>query len=181
MDAITAMLTRKSVRKFTQDPVKEEDLRTILDCGRLAPSGVNRQAWRFIVLKSQEMKKKVAAVCDYGHFIDQAPVVIAVASEDARIACPNEDTAAATENMLLAAHALGYGGCWIGANGYAQLRTNPEDRRNIPYNTSTRVGEVLGLPEGWRIMSVFCIGVPAEDPVPRRKKTLEEIVSYDGF
>ena len=95
MDAITAMLTRKSVRKFTQDPVKDEDLRTILDCGRLAPSGVNRQAWRFIVLKSQEMKEKVAAVCDYGHFIDQAPVVIAVASEDARIACPNEDTAAA--------------------------------------------------------------------------------------
>ena len=82
MDAITAMLTRKSVRKFTQDPVKDEDLRTILDCGRLAPSGVNRQAWRFIVLKSQEMKEKVAAVCDYGHFIDQAPVVIAVASND---------------------------------------------------------------------------------------------------
>ena len=60
MDAIQAMLTRKSVRKFTQDPVKEEDLRTLLDCGRMAPSGVNRQAWRFIVLRAQEMKEKVA-------------------------------------------------------------------------------------------------------------------------
>ena len=181
MDAITAMTTRRSVRKFTQDPVREEDLRTILDCGRLAPTGVNRQAWRFIVIKAQEMKEKVAAVCDYGHFIDQAPVVIAVASEDAKVACPNEDTAAATENMLLAAHALGYGGCWIGANGYTPLRSDPSGRLSIPYNTSIRVGEVLGLPAGWRIMSVFCIGVPAEIPVQRPKKALEEIVSYDRF
>ena len=181
MDAIQAMLTRRSVRKFAQEPVKDEDLRTILDCGRLAPSGVNRQAWKFIVVKTQEMKQKVAQVCDYGHFIDQAPVVIAVASEDKKIACPNEDTAAATENMLLAAHALGYGGCWIGANGYAPLKTDPSGRLLIPYNTSMRVGEVLGLPEGWRIMSVFCIGVPAEEPVHRPKKALEEIVSYEHF
>lgn len=181
MDAIKAMLTRKSVRKFTDAPVLEEDLRKILDCGRMAPSGVNRQAWRFIVVTEQSVKEKVAAVCDYGHFIDQAPVVIAVASCDAKTACPNEDTAAATENMLLAAHALGYGGCWIGANGYAPLRQKPNDRRNIPYNTSMLVGEVLGLEEGWRIMSVFCIGVPAEDPAPRPKKALEEIVSYNHF
>ncbi len=180
MDAILAMRTRRSIRKFTDEPVKEEDLLTILDCGRLAPSGVNRQPWKFIVVRDKEMKDKVAAATDYGKFINAAPVVIAVATEDARAACPNEDSAAATENMLLAAHALGYGGCWIGAHGYAPLHVDKDDPRNIPYNTSTRVGAVLGLPEGWRIMSVFCIGVPAET-AERRKRTLEDIVSYEHF
>lgn len=181
MDAITSLTTRKSVRKFTADPVKKEDLETILNCGRLAPSGVNRQPWRFIVVTDQEMKEHVANATEYGKFIHHAPVVIAVAICDAQAACPNEDAAAATENMLTAAHALGYGGCWIGANGFAPLRTDPDDPHNVPYNSSMRVGKVLGLPEGWRIMSVFCIGVPAEDPVQRPKKALEEIVSHNHF
>ena len=56
MDAIQAMCTRRSVRKYTADPVKEEDLRKILDCGRLAPTGVNRQAWRFIVVTDAAVK-----------------------------------------------------------------------------------------------------------------------------
>ena len=113
MDAIQAMCTRRSIRKYTADPVKEEDLRKILDCGRLAPTGVNRQAWRFIVVTDAAVKAAVAEATDYGKFIASAPVVIAVAiGPDA--ACPNEDSAAAACNMLNAAHALGYGGCWIG-------------------------------------------------------------------
>ena len=130
MDAIQAMCTRRSIRKYTADPVKEEDLRKILDCGRLAPTGVNRQAWRFIVVTDAAVKAAVAEATDYGKFIASAPVVIAVAiGPDA--ACPNEDSAAAACNMLNAAHALGYGGCWIGSNGNA---------------TAERVGKVLRLP-----------------------------------
>ena len=181
MDAITALTTRRSIRKFTDAPVKPQDLKTILNCGRLAPTGVNRQPWRFIVVMEPAMKDKVAEATDYGKFINKAPVIIAVALDDAQAACPNEDAAAATDNMLNAAHALGYGGCWIGANGFAPLREDPDDPHNVPYNTSMRVGKVLGLPKGWRIMSVFCIGVPAEEPVQRPKKSLEEIVSYNHF
>ena len=180
MDAIAAMTTRRSIRKFTDAPVKPEDLETILNCGRLAPTGVNRQPWRFIVVRDPEMRAKVAQATDYGKFIANAPVVIVVATEDEAAACPNEDSAAATCNMLNAAHALGYGGCWIGANGYAPLKDDPSDPHFVPYNTSGRVGKVLGVPEGWRVMSVFCIGVPAEK-AERGKKSLEEIVSYDHF
>ena len=91
-------------------------------------------------------------------------MVIAVAiGPDA--ACPNEDSAAAACNMLNAAHALGYGGCWIGSNGNA---------------TAERVGKVLRLPAGWKIYALFSVGVPAEE-AHREKKRLEEVVSYNGF
>ena len=164
MDAIQAMCTRRSIRKYTADPVKEEDLRKILDCGRLAPTGVNRQAWRFIAGTDAAVKAAVAEATDYGKFIASAPVVIAVAiGPDA--ACPNEDSAAAACNMLNAAHALGYGGCWIGSNGNA---------------TAERVGKVLRLPAGWKIYALFSVGVPAEE-AHRDKKRLEEVVSYNGF
>ena len=149
MDAIQAMCTRRSVRKYTADPVKEEDLRKILDCGRLAPTGVNRQAWRFIVVTDAAVKAAVAEATDYGKFIASAPVV----------------SAAAACNMLNAAHALGYGGCWIGSNGNA---------------TAERVGKVLRLPAGWKIYALFSVGVPAEE-AHRDKKRLEEVVSYNGF
>ncbi len=164
MDAIQAMCTRRSVRKYTADKVEEEDLRTILNCGRLAPTGVNRQAWKFIVATDARVRRSVAEATDYGKFIAEAPVVVAVAmGPDA--ACPNEDSAAAACNMLNAAHALGYGGCWIGSNGNA---------------TSERVGKVLQLPEGWKIYALFSIGVPAEHPT-REKKALEEVVSFNRF
>ena len=71
--------------------------------------------------------------------------------------------------MLNAAHALGYGGCWIGANG---LQEHP---------TAQCVAKVLGVPEDWHIMSVFSIGVPAETVVQRPKKTLDEVVAYNHF
>ena len=116
MDAITAMTTRRSIRKYTSDPVKPEDLEAILNCGRLAPTGVNRQAWKFIVATDQKVKDAMADATDYGKFINQAAVVVAVAIGP-EAACPFEDAGAATCNMLNAAHALGYGGCWIGANG----------------------------------------------------------------
>ena len=118
---------------------------------------MNRQAWRFIVVTDAAVKAAVAEATDYGKFIASAPVVIAVAiGPDA--ACPNEDSAAAACNMLNAAHALGYGGCWI----------------------AERVGKVLRLPAGWKIYALFSVGVPAEE-AHREKKRLEEVVSYNGF
>lgn len=164
MDAITAMTTRRSIRQYKDEPVKAEDLEAILNCGRLAPCGVNKQSWKFIVVTEPSVKTAVAQATDYGKFIDKAGVVIAVAVGPDAV-CAHEDGAAATCNMLNAAHALGYGGCWIGANGN---------------DTARRVGEVLCVPQGWCIKSVFSVGVPAA-PATREKKTLEEVVSYNHF
>ena len=163
MDAIQAMCTRRSVRKYTAAPVKEEDLRKILDCGRLAPTGVNRQAWRFIVVTDAAVKAAVAEATDYGKFIASAPVVIAVAiGPDA--ACPNEDSAAAACNMLNAAHALGYGGCWM----------------NAPALAAPEIDEYLGKAgEGLRLMSLVPIGRPAY--TPREKPLRPDAVEFRAY
>ena len=136
--SVTKILRRRKADAISQwifpDPVKPEDLEAILNCGRLAPTGVNRQAWKFIVATDQKVKDAMADATDYGKFINQAAVVVAVAIGP-EAACPFEDAGAATCNMLNAAHALGYGGCWIGANG---LQEHP---------TAQRVAQVLGVPE----------------------------------
>ena len=163
MDAITCMTTRHSVRKYRDVPVTKENLNKILECGRFAPTGVNHQGWKFIVC-TDETKQKVADATDYGKFIANAPVVICVAI-DKSCACPYEDSANAACNMLNAAHALGYGGCWIGANGN---------------DTAKRVEKVLSVPSTHKIMAIFSVGVPDED-TRREKKPLSEIVSYNHF
>ena len=149
--------------------------REVFQAGVKLCGQINEDDVRLVIIRSTKyldevymseaaVKAAVAEATDYGKFIASAPVVIAVAiGPDA--ACPNEDSAAAACNMLNAAHALGYGGCWIGSNGNA---------------TAERVGKVLRLPAGWKIYALFSVGVPAEE-AHREKKRLEEVVSYNGF
>ena len=104
------------MRKYTDDPVKPEDLETILDCGRYAPCGINRQGWRFIVVTDPAVREKIyEANKRFCKFILQAPVLVVVAVGPDSVT-PFEDSAAATCNMLNAAHDLGYGTCWLSAN-----------------------------------------------------------------
>ena len=107
MDTLTALRTRRAVRKYTDDPVKPEDLETILDCGRYAPCGINRQGWRFIVVTDPAVREKIyEANKRFCKFILQAPVLVVVAVGPDSVT-PFEDSAAATCNMLNAAHDLG--------------------------------------------------------------------------
>ena len=78
MDAIKAIKTRRSVRMYTDEAVSEEALNTILDCGRWAPSAGNRQPWRFIVIRSSEVKKRLSRLFPQGAFMEDAPLAIAV-------------------------------------------------------------------------------------------------------
>ena len=77
MDTLTALRTRRAVRKYTDDPVNPEDLETILDCGRYAPCGINRQGWRFIVVTDPAVREKIyEANKRFCKFILQAPVLV---------------------------------------------------------------------------------------------------------
>ncbi len=96
-------------------------------------------------------------------------VVVAVGPDSVT---PFEDSAAATCNMLNAAHDLGYGTCWLSANGISA---------DLPaYFMATETGKAVNLPEDWHVMSVFTLGVPAETP-HKEKKPLGDIVSYNSF
>jgi nitroreductase len=165
VDVLEAIKTRRSIRKYKSDPVPEEMMEKILEAGRWAPSANNSQPWKFIVLKDENVRKKIAEVTAYGKFLADAPLGIAVVIDPKASTHPIEDGAIATQNMLLAAHALGLGACWIGSYGSAY-----EDKAK----------RILEVPEDKRLLSIISIGFPAESREKRRKE-LGELVFTDAY
>jgi len=160
-----AIKGRRSVRKYTKESVSEDLIVKILEAGRWAPSAGNSQPWSFIVLRDGEVRRKVADVTTTGKFLANAPVGVSVVIDPRASKHPVEDGSIATQNMLLAAHALGLGACWIGS-----------------YNSvyEERVKEILGIPKDKRLLSIISIGFPAESPTKTRKD-LGEIVFTDRY
>jgi len=165
MDILDVIRTRRSIRRYTGDPVSEEDINRILEAGRWAPSADNSQPWTFVVLRSQAVRKKLAAVLAWGGFLSQAALGIAVVIDETASTHAVEDGAAATQNMLLESHSLGLGACWIGTYG-------------SPHEASAK--KVLNVPEDERLLSVIAIGRPAEAP-RKTRKPLIEVVFTDEY
>ena len=163
MDILEVIKTRRSIRKYTPDPISEEEINKILEAGRWAPSASNRQPWRFIVLRSSETKRKLAETFAWGGCLSQAPSGIAVTVNPRASNHPVEDGAAATQNMLLEAHSLGLGACWIGAYGSV--------------NEGSAM-DILDIPDDERLLSIIAIGHPAESPQSTRKE-LDELIFTD--
>ena len=121
MDVIEAIKKRRSVRNYLDMPVEEEKLIAVLKAGRLAPSAGNRQEWRFVVVKDQQDRKKIAKAANEQSFVGEAPVVIvACAESDGHVMSCGQtsypiDVAIALDHISLAAVELGLGTCWIGA------------------------------------------------------------------
>lgn len=161
MDTLEAIRTRRSIRKYTGDAVPKADLVTIVDAGRLAATGNNKQPWEFIVVTELAMIEQFK-IC--GAWIAQANAVIAVILDPAS-RWWIEDGAAAIQNMLLASTALGYGACWV--EGDALTR---EDQLKT----------LLGVPQDRRLMALIPVGTPAETPSPE-KKPLEQVLHWETY
>lgn len=161
MDALEAIRRRRSVRKYSGEPIPRQDLERIVDAGRLAATGNNQQPWDFIVVTDREMieQLKVAA-----QWMEKAAAIIAVVM-DSSSRWWIEDGSAAVENMLIASTALGYGSCWL--EGY----TLPREEE---------FKKLLGVPGDKRLLTLVPIGVPAEWPT-REKKTLEEVLHWERY
>lgn len=164
-------LRRFSCRHFRSDPLAEEQLSFILEAARWAPSAGNSQPWRFVVVRDQTTKDALAASAYRQKFVSShAPVVIvvcAVAEESSRhygargasLYCL-QDTAAAVENILLAATELGLGSCWVGAFDEAAA------------------SRAVDLPPGWRPVAMVPLGHPAEGSPLRVRRPLAEIALW---
>jgi nitroreductase len=161
METLKAIRKRRSVRRYTGEPIPREDLETIVDAGRLAASGSNRQPWEFIVVTERETMEalKVAAA-----WMEEAGAIIAVVM-DPSSRWWVEDGSAAIENMLIASTALGYGSCWL--EGYTL--PHEEDFKGL-----------LGVPEEKRLLTLIPIGVPVEWP-SREKRPLEDVLHWEGY
>ncbi len=164
MDALTALRSRWSCRSYLPDPVPRETVLQALDAARHAPSGNNVQPWEFIVITDSELRKQIAELAEYGKFIAQAPVCIAVVCRDTKYYL--EDGSAATQNILLAATALGLGSCWVAG-----------DKK--PY--CGQILALLGVPAGYKLVSLVALGKPATEPKRREKRRLEELVHWERF
>ena len=163
MDAIEALKTRRSIRAYREQSVEKEVLETIVDCARLAATACNDQIWEFVVVTDPAIRARIADTTDYGKFIAQAPACIAVFCKNEKYFL--EDGAAATQNILVAARALGLGSCWVAG-----------DKK--PYADSIR--EILGVPEGRRLISLVPLGYPDQSPDPK-KRSLAEVLHWERF
>ncbi len=169
-EALELMKSRRSIRRYTDEPVPEALLEEVLEAGRWAPSASNRQPWHFIVVRDVEMRQAVAEHAAY-YFIkwahvEEAPVLIALCGETRNRVYRqflHEDVGLAGGQMMLQAAALGLGTCWLGGL----------DREAI--------GTVLGVPEGIEVIGILTLGFPAEAPEPPARKPLAEIVHYERF
>ncbi len=162
--ALDNIFARKSVRSYTDEPVSPEQVETILKAAMAAPSGMNMQPWRFVVVTDQKVKDKLAI--GFNKMIAKAPVVIIVCGKTTnKLGAPNKnwtaDCAASTENLLLAVEALGLGAVWTACYPY-------EDRMNPTV-------EALGLPENISPYCIVPIGHPAGNDKPKDKWNPENI------
>lgn len=148
MDALQAIFTRRSVRRYTGEAVSEADLETVLQAAMSAPSANNRQPWHFIVVDDTEKLAGIMDVHPYSSMLAQSKLGIVVCA-DTTISNKywQQDCSAAIENMLITARAIGLGSCWLGV--YPSM-----DRVKA-------VAKLFDLPENVQPMSVIALGHPA--------------------
>jgi nitroreductase len=146
------IFSRRSIRKYSEHPVSHDDIQTILKAGMYAPSAVNKQPWHFIVFDGKDIVERIIVLHPNAKMLREAPVAILVCGDVALAHSPGYmpiDCAAATQNMLLAAHGMGLGTVWIGIY--------PREER------VDGLREIFKLPENIVPFSVVSLGYPAEE------------------
>jgi len=159
---IRLLKERRSIRSYDSRPIEEETLTKILDTARWCWSAVNRQPWKFFVIRNSDLIAQIAKECTTGQFAAQAPVLVALIG-DIELQ-PNwyvHDLSFLSLQLALAAWTYGIGTCFIG---------------NV---NRDNVKKILGLSEKDFLLTVLPLGYPAGDiPEPRPRKPLDEIVKY---
>ncbi len=169
MELREAIEKRKSIRDYEDTPVPEDKLLRVLEAARLAPSGGNRQQWKFVVVRDADRRKELSRAANGQAQVARAPVVIAgvATAPENMMMCgvPGYpvDLAIAIDHMTLAAADEGLGTCWIGA--FSQ-----EETRNL-----------LGIPQSCLIVNLLTLGFPKDPGRPKTRKPLDEIVCYETF
>lgn len=168
MDVYEAIAARRSIRRYKPDQVSEEQVLRVLDAARLAPSWKDQQCWRFIIVRGEEGKAGILAGFEDTNpgkkAITAAPVMIVLCADPQASGKMGDkdyylvDAGITMENLMLAACAEGLGTCWLG-----EFDENP-------------VKAALDIPVAWRIVGMTPLGHPDQDPKPRPRKALEEIV-----
>ncbi len=163
IDMLEIIRSRRSIREYAEDLPKDEEIEKILEAGRWAPSGLNNQPWRFLVIKDKNKKDGLAAFTKYGKIIKEAPAALVVCMDISDSYNRDKDLmamGACIQNMLLEAHTLGLGACWLGEI----------------LNKKQEVKQYLKLDADLEIMAVITLGKPDEQITESCRKSLKNLM-----
>jgi len=173
MDAIDCIYSRRSCRKFLQKPMDFQTVLDLIEAGTKAPSLGNIQDYRFVIVSDQDKINHIAEHCTEQYWIAEAPLLIVVASDTERSEeyyglrgqrlYSIQNASAATQNILLAAHAKGLGACWIGSFDEEYVQ------------------DALNMPEHIRPQAIIPVGYPAKSPQKRHEHAIRMFVGFNAY
>lgn len=164
MSTINVLRTRRSIRRYENKGIPLAVMREILEAAQRAPSAANRQPYHFIVVTDDALKRALSRGL-WNRFIKDAPVTIVGCADTNGLTGKWAviDTTIALQNMVIAAWSLGVGSCWIGDFKEQSVKAK------------------LHIPENWTVVALLTLGYPVKQPRPRKKKTIDELVSFNEF
>ena len=160
---LNAIYKRRSIREFTEKEISSEQLYEIVRAGIWAPSGLNNQPWRFVIIKDLDVKEQVAQQTHYGHIVRDANALIAVYLSKDNMYDTVKDiqsAGACIQNILLAAEALELGAVWLG-----QILKNKSD-----------VNKILELSDNFDLMAIVALGYPSHHNQKSKRKEVSELL-----
>ena len=158
METLQAIFSRRSIRKYTEEPVSDDIIEILLRAAMNAASAGNEQTWEFVVISDRALLDEIPSIHPYSQMLKGAAVAVLICSNAEREKFKDywvQDCAAATENILIAAHSLGLGSCWLGVH--------PRDERK------QAIGKLLKLPENIMPFSIIAIGYSDEEKDPAQR------------
>jgi nitroreductase len=156
-DMLALIKKRRSIRKYTDQPVTDRQIRQLLEAAMAAPSGSNIQPWDFVVVRDPDLKRQLAQTHTWSYMAADATVVFVVCTNQSASGHWLEDASAATQNLLLAVTALGLGAVWVGIYPGTDRKAH--------------VRQVLAIPDEIRVLCLVPVGHPAESKPPRTQYT----------
>ena len=165
-DILDLLKSRRSIRKYTDQPVEDEKIQKCLEAAQWAPSASNKQPWEFIIIRDEDTRKKLSELHPYAKFVAQSPVVfIPLTNPEIHQKYHWSDTALATLQYMLEAHSLGLGTCWAGV---------------IESSVEPEIRTLLGIPDHLHVLGLVATGYAAEQPTKTRKD-FESLVHYENY
>ncbi len=154
---------RRSIRKFQESSLPEEDLKILMDAAQLAPSASNRQPYSFIIVKDKELMRELSKKASIQRFIRNAAVIFVAVGDPEQERWYKVDIGIAVQQICLQAVELGLGSCWLGAF----------DEENLK--------QLLKIPNKLHVVALLAVGIPAQDPPARPRKSLDELFRMNYY
>ncbi|MFA5744308.1 MAG: nitroreductase family protein [Candidatus Nanoarchaeia archaeon] len=172
MEAIKCINSRRSIRKYKNKKIPANIIKQLITAGMNAPSAYNSQPWIFILIKNKKTMQAIVDAKGGSQFITSAPLVIACCYDESKT--PDkfhniENVSLAAENILLAAHSLGLGACYLGA-------FDPENPK-----VEKSISKALKLPKNIHLVCILSVGYPDEIPKSKKMRKYSEVIKNEHY